>query len=91
MTDTADTKATGNEANTSSTEQFNAEEIEAMKRRVQEMEQEAAQLREMQAKVVQEMSSEIAEDKEEVDARSVYVGNVSKKRDTFLVRLTYFV
>ncbi|RKP10063.1 hypothetical protein THASP1DRAFT_34223 [Thamnocephalis sphaerospora] len=51
-------------------------EIEAMKRRVQEMEQEAAKLKEMQAKVVKEMSSELGEDKEEADARSVYVGNV---------------
>ncbi|KAI9594935.1 hypothetical protein BDF19DRAFT_471467 [Syncephalis fuscata] len=50
--------------------------IEAMKRRVQEMEQEAAKLKEMQAQVVQEMSSEMSEDKEEADARSVYVGNV---------------
>ncbi|RKP22439.1 hypothetical protein SYNPS1DRAFT_8802, partial [Syncephalis pseudoplumigaleata] len=50
--------------------------IEAMKRRVQEMEREAAKLKEMQAQVVQEMSSEMGEDKEEADARSVYVGNV---------------
>jgi hypothetical protein len=34
-----------------------------MKRRVQEMEREAAKLKEMQAQVVQEMSSEMSEGK----------------------------
>ena len=45
-----------------------------MKRRVEEMEAEAAKLREMQA----EMSTNPAtrEDKEDVDARSIFVGNV---------------
>ncbi|KAF9434257.1 cytoplasmic RNA-binding protein [Entomortierella beljakovae] len=63
------------------------EEIEAMKQRVKEMEAEAAKLREMQAQAEKEMNmSEEAEpstnasypnlDKEAVDARSVYVGNV---------------
>jgi hypothetical protein len=37
------------------------QEIEAMKRRVQEMEREATKLKEMQAQVVQEMSSEMSE------------------------------
>ncbi|CDS05392.1 Putative Apoptosis regulator BCL-W [Lichtheimia ramosa] len=49
-------------------------ELEAMKQRVKEMEDEAAKLREMQAEVEKSMNPE--EDKEAVDARSVYVGNV---------------
>ncbi|KAI9314246.1 hypothetical protein BX666DRAFT_1971740 [Dichotomocladium elegans] len=49
-------------------------ELEEMKARVKEMENEAAKLREMQAEVEKSMSAE--EDKEAVDARSVYVGNV---------------
>ncbi|KAI9209646.1 uncharacterized protein BJ171DRAFT_5177 [Polychytrium aggregatum] len=63
------------------------EEIEAMKQRVQEMQQEAAKLRDMQASV--ESSMYAAQDasasashapsdanREEVDARSIFVGNV---------------
>ncbi|KAF5733353.1 Polyadenylate-binding protein 2 [Tripterygium wilfordii] len=59
-------------------------ELDDMNARLKEMEDEAAALREMQAKVEKEMSS--AQDsataaasqtnKEEVDARSVFVGNV---------------
>ncbi|KAL6501215.1 Polyadenylate-binding protein 2 [Orobanche hederae] len=57
--------------------------LDDMKKRLKEMEDEAAALREMQAKVEQEMgavqdpaaaASQI--NKEEVDARSVFVGNV---------------
>ncbi|OJJ63319.1 hypothetical protein ASPSYDRAFT_223406 [Aspergillus sydowii CBS 593.65] len=51
------------------------EEIEAMKRRVAEMESEAAKLREMQATLDQQSES-LKEDKEDIDARSVFVGNV---------------
>ncbi|KAF9432330.1 cytoplasmic RNA-binding protein [Entomortierella beljakovae] len=51
------------------------EEIEAMKQRVKEMEAEAAKLREMQAQADKEMNIS-EEDKEAVDSRSVYVGNV---------------
>ncbi|SAM06462.1 hypothetical protein [Absidia glauca] len=51
------------------------EELEAMKARVQEMESEAAMLREMQAKVDHSMYS-AEEDKETIDARSVHVGQV---------------
>ncbi|XP_021752850.1 polyadenylate-binding protein 2-like [Chenopodium quinoa] len=58
-------------------------ELDEMKKRLKEMEEEAAALREMQAKVEKEMGSaqdpataaELA-NKEEVDARSVFVGNV---------------
>ncbi|CAL1405600.1 unnamed protein product [Linum trigynum] len=61
-----------------------AKELEDMKKRLKEIEEEAGALREMQAKVEKEMgavqdssgtSASLAE-KEEVDARSIYVGNV---------------
>ncbi|KAG4945413.1 hypothetical protein AAZX31_15G053200 [Glycine max] len=61
-----------------------SEELDDMKKRLKEMEDEAAALREMQAKVEKEMGS--AQDpanasasqanKEEIDSRSVFVGNV---------------
>ncbi|PWN26257.1 RNA-binding domain-containing protein, partial [Jaminaea rosea] len=64
-------------------------ELEAMKARVAEMEAEAAKLREMQEQAEREagggragggantpVSGPTDEEKEEVDARSVYVGNV---------------
>ncbi|KAM7273060.1 hypothetical protein ACFE04_027724 [Oxalis oulophora] len=62
----------------------NSKELEDMKKRLKEIEDEAGALREMQAKVekemgaVQESSSTSATqaEKEEVDARSIYVGNV---------------
>ncbi|MDI1487304.1 MAG: hypothetical protein OHK93_006573 [Ramalina farinacea] len=46
-----------------------------MKRRVAEMEAEAAKLREMQASL-DEASNDLREDKEDIDARSIFVGNV---------------
>ncbi|KAG0136573.1 hypothetical protein HOY82DRAFT_73973 [Tuber indicum] len=46
-----------------------------MKRRVAEMEAEAAKLREMQATLDKE-TNELREDKEDIDARSIFVGNV---------------
>ncbi len=46
-----------------------------MKRRVAEMEEEAAKLREMQATLDQQ-SNEMQEGKEDVDSRSIFVGNV---------------
>lgn len=46
-----------------------------MKRRVAEMEEEAAKLREMQASLDQQ-SHELREDREDIDARSIFVGNV---------------
>lgn len=46
-----------------------------MKRRVAEMESEAEKLREMQDTLDQQQES-LAENKEEVDARSIFVGNV---------------
>lgn len=46
-----------------------------MKKRVAEMESEAAKLREMQSTLDQQ-SENLREDKEEIDARSIFVGNV---------------
>ena len=51
------------------------EEIAAMKKRVQEMEAEAAKLREMQASI-DSQSESLRENKEDIDARSIFVGNV---------------
>ncbi|KAK4042619.1 Polyadenylate-binding protein 2 [Parachaetomium inaequale] len=51
------------------------EEISAMKRRVAEMEAEAAKLREMQASLDQ-ARQDLSEDKEDIDNRSIFVGNV---------------
>ncbi|XP_047982253.1 polyadenylate-binding protein 2-like isoform X3 [Salvia hispanica] len=60
-------------------------ELDDMKKRLKEMEDEAATLREMQAKVEQEMGAVQADpaaaaanqtNREEVDARSIFVGNV---------------
>ncbi|KAJ1654092.1 hypothetical protein IWQ61_005920 [Dispira simplex] len=52
-------------------------ELEAMRQRVKEMEEEAAKLRTMQEQVEKELKqSAPVEAKEEVDSRSVYVGNV---------------
>lgn len=51
------------------------EEIAAMKKRVQEMEAEAAKLREMQASIDSQQES-LRENKEDIDARSIFVGNV---------------
>ncbi|KAK3995771.1 hypothetical protein QBC44DRAFT_319368 [Cladorrhinum sp. PSN332] len=51
------------------------EEISAMKRRVAEMEAEAAKLREMQASLDQ-AQHDLSDNKEDVDNRSIFVGNV---------------
>ncbi|KAF2968357.1 hypothetical protein GQX73_g5193 [Xylaria multiplex] len=51
------------------------EEISAMKRRVAEMEQEAAKLREMHA-ALEEKNQEASDDRNDVDSRSIFVGNV---------------
>ncbi|KAF8379186.1 hypothetical protein HHK36_028615 [Tetracentron sinense] len=60
------------------------ENLEDMKKRLKEIEEEAGALREMQAKVEKEMgavqdpagASATQAEKEEVDSRSIYVGNV---------------
>ncbi|XP_078172259.1 polyadenylate-binding protein 3-like isoform X1 [Carex rostrata] len=59
------------------------QELDEMKRKLREMEEEAAALREMQSKVEKEMgvgtepaSADTQAAKEEIDSRSVYVGNV---------------
>lgn len=46
-----------------------------MKRRVAEMEQEAAKLREMHA-ALEEKNQEVSDDRNDVDSRSIFVGNV---------------
>lgn len=51
------------------------EEISAMKRRVAEMEQEAAKLRELHA-ALEEKNQEASDDRNDVDSRSIFVGNV---------------
>ncbi|KAG5520036.1 hypothetical protein PMAC_001112 [Pneumocystis sp. 'macacae'] len=51
------------------------QELQAMKQRVAEMEAEAEKLREIQAKLDRE-NTQLIENKEDVDSRSVYVGNV---------------
>ncbi|GAB5587047.1 hypothetical protein Unana1_01947 [Umbelopsis nana] len=51
-------------------------DLEAMKARVREMEEEASKLREMTAEVEKTMNGPEEADKEAVDSRSVYVGNV---------------
>lgn len=51
------------------------EEIAAMKKRVQEMEAEAARLRELQS-TMESQSEGLRENKEDIDARSIFVGNV---------------
>lgn len=54
-------------------------EIEAMKQRVAEMEAEAAKLREMQQAAGEAAGTNLhpsEEEREEVDSRSIYVGNV---------------
>ncbi|XP_038708304.1 polyadenylate-binding protein 2-like isoform X2 [Tripterygium wilfordii] len=61
-----------------------SKDLEDMKKRLKEIEDEASALREMQAKVEKEMSagqdsssaSATQAEKEEVDAHSIYVGNV---------------
>lgn len=51
------------------------EEIAAMKKRVEEMEAEAAKLREMQASI-DSQTENLRESKEDIDGRSIFVGNV---------------
>jgi len=52
------------------------EDITAMKMRVKEMEDEAAKLREMQTQLDSNSNHELRESKEDIDSRSIFVGNV---------------
>ncbi|EHA55665.1 hypothetical protein MCOR27_004056 [Pyricularia oryzae] len=52
------------------------EEISAMKKRVAEMEEEAAKLREMQASLDSQSQELSTESRDDVDSRSIFVGNV---------------
>ncbi|XP_019171636.1 PREDICTED: polyadenylate-binding protein 2-like isoform X2 [Ipomoea nil] len=74
----------GDDVEMAAPESGGAVELDEMKKRLKEMEDEAAALREMQAKVEKEMgavqdpSADAANqaNREEVDSRSVFVGNV---------------
>ncbi|EWC45754.1 hypothetical protein DRE_05091 [Drechslerella stenobrocha 248] len=70
-----DTLPTAEQMDTHDEDGNDEEEISAMKTRMAEMEAEAAKLREMQANLDKE-NDNLKEDKEEVDARSIFVGNV---------------
>ncbi|CAI9295818.1 unnamed protein product [Lactuca saligna] len=79
----ADVEMSRNE--TEGDENNNSKDLEDMKKRLKEIEEEAGALREMQAKVEKEMgsvqddssgASATQAEKEEADARSIYVGNV---------------
>ncbi|KAH1131449.1 hypothetical protein J1N35_002827 [Gossypium stocksii] len=74
----------GNEHDLEQDPNSNSKDLEDMKKRLKEIEDEAGALREMQAKVEKEMgavqdssgTSTTQAEKEEVDSRSIYVGNV---------------
>ncbi|MBA0578293.1 hypothetical protein Gohar_014714, partial [Gossypium harknessii] len=74
----------GNEHDLEHDPNSNSKDLEDMKKRLKEIEDEAGALREMQAKVEKEMgavqdssgASATQAEKEEVDSRSIYVGNV---------------
>ncbi|CAL5322872.1 unnamed protein product [Camellia sinensis] len=55
---------------------LNSKDLGDMKKRLKEIEEEAGALREMQSKVEKEMGAVQGAEKEEVDSRSIYVGNV---------------
>ena len=62
-----------------------------MKRRVSEMEEEARKLIELQSQVeLGSSSGSIGQNKEETDARSVYVGNVCNT-STYTTQFTIFI
>ncbi|CAO2830796.1 unnamed protein product [Amaranthus hypochondriacus] len=79
----ADLEAHNTDVDMSTADEDAVKELDDMKKRLKEMEEEAAALREMQAKVEKEMgavqdpatAAELA-NREEVDSRSVFVGNV---------------
>ncbi|CUM67316.1 uncharacterized protein PRCAT00005009001 [Priceomyces carsonii] len=54
---------------------FNVEEADAVKKRMEEMEKEAAKLRELHSQLSKEGSAS-DEEKKDVDSRSIYIGNV---------------
>ncbi|KAE8681446.1 Polyadenylate-binding protein 2 [Hibiscus syriacus] len=75
----------GNDQELKQNPNSNSKDLEEMKKRLKEIEEEAGDLREMQAKVEKEMgaaqdspgaSAATQPEKEEVDSRSIYVGNV---------------
>jgi len=76
MTDSLDNKDLDDHTDTHEDAGDDEEEIAAMKRRVAEMESEAAKLREMQNQLDQQSENLQREDREDIDARSIFVGNV---------------
>lgn len=74
---TAIPQQTSNIPSISNTSSSSAVDLEAMKRRMREMEEEATKLREMQAQVERDLSAAASlEASEAIDSRSIYVGNV---------------
>ncbi|RAL46457.1 hypothetical protein DM860_004736 [Cuscuta australis] len=80
-----DAEAHGAEVDMSTADDGAVKDLDEMKKRLKEMEEEAAALREMQAKVEKEMCAVHGDpasvaasqaSREELDSRSVYVGNV---------------
>lgn len=51
-------------------------EADLIKQRMEEMEREAAKLRELHAQLSEEKGGDTEEEKREIDSRSIYVGNV---------------
>ncbi|KAJ2903554.1 RNA recognition domain-containing protein [Zalerion maritima] len=77
MTDTAEQPTEDHQVPTGQEEEHNDEEISAMKKKVMEMEEEANRLREMQQNIDQQSTTiDKTEEKEDVDSRSIFVGNV---------------
>ena len=60
-------------------QQADEKALEEMRRQVQEMEEEARKLKEMQDQVESMSSAVSPENKEDIDSRSVYIGNVRYK------------
>jgi polyadenylate-binding protein 2 len=70
-----DPKSSENSA--TKTDNFDVDdEIEAMKKRLQEMEDEAKKIKAMQTEAENELTSSFGESKDSIDARSVHVGSV---------------
>jgi polyadenylate-binding protein 2 len=66
----------GGDENKMDADDDNEDEISQMRKRVQEMEAEAERLKQMQANIDHQDSRLQQEDREDVDSRSIFVGNV---------------
>eukprot|EP01132_Coremiostelium_polycephalum_P009626 gene9626-11797_t len=76
--DDADLNNTGDQDQSTGTETFDDPEIEEMKKKVRELEEEAKKLNDLQNQLEGNAGYSSA-DQEEIDARSIYVGNVDYK------------